>query len=32
MNYLAVSEPGEKELGEFAQMIREQTLDSRPGK
>lgn len=31
MNYLAVSELGEKELREFAQMIQDQTLDSRPG-
>jgi anti-sigma factor RsiW len=31
MNYLAVSELGEKELREFAEMIQEQTVDSRPG-
>jgi len=31
MNYLAVSELGEKEFGEFVQMIQEQTIDSRPG-
>jgi anti-sigma factor RsiW len=31
MNYLAVSELGEKEFGEFAQMIQDQTVDSRPG-
>ncbi len=31
MNYLAVSELGEKELKEFVGMIQDQTLDSRPG-
>ena len=31
MNYLAVSELGEKELREFVQMIQDQTIDSRPG-
>lgn len=31
MNYLAVSELGEKELNEFVGMIQEQTLDSWPG-
>jgi len=31
MNYLAVSELGEKELKEFVQMIQDQTIDSRPG-
>jgi hypothetical protein len=31
MNYLAVSELGEKELREFVGMIQEQTLDSKPG-
>jgi len=31
MNYLAVSELGEKEFREFAQMIQDQTIDSRPG-
>ena len=31
MNYLAVSEIGEKELREFVQMIQDQTVDSRPG-
>jgi anti-sigma factor RsiW len=31
MNYLAVSEIGEKELREFVGMIQDQTLDSRPG-
>jgi anti-sigma factor RsiW len=31
MNYLAVSELGEKELREFAQMIQDQTVESRPG-
>jgi len=31
MNYLAVSELGEKELRDFVQMIQEQTVDSRPG-
>jgi anti-sigma factor RsiW len=31
MNYLAVSELGEKELLEFVQMIQAQTADSRPG-
>jgi len=31
MNYLAVSELGEKELREFVGMIQEQTTDSRPG-
>jgi anti-sigma factor RsiW len=31
MNYLAVSELGEKEFMEFVQMIQSQTLDSRPG-
>ena len=31
MNYVAVSELGVKELKEFAGMIQEQTLDSRPG-
>ena len=31
MNYLAVSELGEKELREFVQMIQDQTVDSRPG-
>jgi len=30
MNYLAVSEIGEKELREFVQMIQDQTIDSRP--
>jgi len=31
LNYLAVSELGEKELHEFVAMIQNQTLDSRPG-
>jgi anti-sigma factor RsiW len=31
MNYLAVSELGEKELKDFVQMIQDQTVDSRPG-
>jgi anti-sigma factor RsiW len=31
MNYVAVSELGEKELQDFVQMIQEQTVDSRPG-
>lgn len=31
MNYVAVSELGEKELKDFVQMIQDQTLDSRPG-
>jgi anti-sigma factor RsiW len=31
MNYLAVSELGEKEFREFVQMIQDQTIDSRPG-
>lgn len=31
MNYLAVSELGEKEFREFVAMIQDQTLDSRPG-
>jgi len=31
MNYLAVSEIGEKELTDFAQMIQAQTVDLRPG-
>jgi anti-sigma factor RsiW len=31
MNYLAVSELGEKELRDFVGMIQEQTIDSRPG-
>jgi anti-sigma factor RsiW len=31
MNYLAVSELGEKELREFVEMIQDQTIDSRPG-
>jgi len=31
MNYLAVSELGEKEFREFVTMIQDQTLDSRPG-
>jgi len=31
MNYLAVSEIGEKELREFAEMIQQQTVESRPG-
>jgi anti-sigma factor RsiW len=31
MNYLAVSELGEKELREFVKMIQDQTIDSRPG-
>lgn len=31
MNYLAVSELGEKEFREFVEMIQEQTLESRPG-
>ena len=31
MNYLAVSELGEKELRDFVGMIQDQTLDSRPG-
>jgi len=31
MNYLAVSELGEKELREFVQMIQDQTIESRPG-
>ena len=31
MNYLAVSELGEKELRDFVGMIQAQTLDSRPG-
>ena len=31
MNYLAVSELGEKELREFVGMIQDQTVDSRPG-
>jgi len=30
MNYLAVSELGEKELKEFAEMIKSQTVDSQP--
>ncbi len=31
MNYLAVSELGEKELRDFVGMIQDQTIDSRPG-
>ncbi len=31
MNYLAVSELGEKEMREFVKMIQDQTVDSRPG-
>lgn len=31
MNYLAVSELGEKEFREFVNMIQDQTIDSRPG-
>jgi len=31
MNYLAVSELGEKELRDFVKMIQDQTVDSRPG-
>ena len=31
MNYIAVSELGEKELGKFVGMIQDQTADSRPG-
>jgi len=31
MNYVAVSELGEKELKDFVAMIQEQTIDSRPG-
>jgi anti-sigma factor RsiW len=31
MNYIAVSELGEKELKDFVAMIQEQTIDSRPG-
>jgi anti-sigma factor RsiW len=31
MNYLAVSELGEKEFREFVQMIQDQTVDTRPG-
>ena len=31
MNYLAVSELGEKELREFVQMIQDQTVESKPG-
>lgn len=31
MNYLAVSELGEKELREFVGMVQDQTIDSRPG-
>jgi anti-sigma factor RsiW len=31
MNYLAVSELGEKEFREFVQMIQDQTADTRPG-
>jgi anti-sigma factor RsiW len=31
MNYLAVSELGEKEFRDFVQMIQDQTIDSRPG-
>jgi anti-sigma factor RsiW len=31
MNYVAVSELGEKELKDFVGMIQEQTIDSRPG-
>jgi anti-sigma factor RsiW len=31
MNYLAVSELGEKELKDFVEMIQDQTIDSRPG-
>jgi anti-sigma factor RsiW len=31
MNYLAVSELGEKELKDFIGMIQEQTIDTRPG-
>jgi anti-sigma factor RsiW len=31
MNYLAVSELGEKELRDFVQMIQDQTAESRPG-
>jgi len=31
MNYLAVSEIGEKELQDFVQLIQNQTLDSRLG-
>lgn len=31
MDYVAVSELGEKELKDFVQMIQEQTVDTRPG-
>jgi anti-sigma factor RsiW len=31
MNYLAVSELGEKEFRDFVQMIQDQTVESRPG-
>ncbi len=31
MNYLAVSELGEKELEDFVQMIQAQTVESRSG-
>jgi len=31
MNYLAVSEIGKNELKEFVEMIKDQTVDSRPG-
>jgi len=31
MNYLAVSELGEKELREFVELVQGQTIDSRPG-
>jgi anti-sigma factor RsiW len=31
MNYLAVSELGEKEFREFVQMIQDQTVETRPG-
>jgi anti-sigma factor RsiW len=31
MNYLAVSELGEKEFRDFVKMIQDQTIDSRPG-
>ena len=31
MNYLAVSELGEKEFRDFAKMIQDQTIDTRPG-
>jgi len=31
VNYLAVSELGEKELKDFVEMIQEQTIDARPG-